>query len=70
LYVVMPLWVFVGAADWLCYRASHIESTSGPKESAIHLVMLGEAGAALLLGIFFDIDRSRDSLDDGVFRRA
>jgi hypothetical protein len=32
------------------------KAPAGPKESAIHLLMLGEAGAALLLGIFFDID--------------
>jgi hypothetical protein len=48
--------VLVGAADWICHRASHIEKTSGPKESAIHLLMLIEVGAALLLGIFLEID--------------
>jgi hypothetical protein len=55
LYLVLQSWVFVGAADWLSHRVSHIESTSGPKESAIHLLMLAEAGAALLLGIRRDI---------------
>lgn len=56
LYLVLPLWVLVGALDWLCHRASHIERTSGPKESLIHLLLLAEAGAALLLGIFLEID--------------
>jgi len=55
LYLVLPLWVAVGFADWLCHRASRIESTSGPKESMIHLLLLAEGGAGLLLGAFFEI---------------
>ena len=44
MYVILPLWLLVGIADWLCHRASHIETTSGAKESLIHLLMLGEVG--------------------------
>jgi hypothetical protein len=44
LYVVLPLWLLVGIADWLCHRATHIETTSGATESLIHLLMLVEVG--------------------------
>ena len=56
LYVVLPLWLAAGVADWFCHRASRIATTSGAKESVIHLLMLGEAGVATLLGLFFEID--------------
>jgi hypothetical protein len=35
--VVLPVWLAAGIADWLCHRASSIETTTGPKESVIHL---------------------------------
>ena len=56
LYFVMPLWLLSGVADWLCHRASHIETTSGPKESVIHLVMMAEAGLAVLAGLLLEIN--------------
>lgn len=56
LYLIMPLWVAVGLADWLCHRASNIAQTSGAKESVLHLTMMGEAGFAVLLGLFFEIN--------------
>lgn len=56
LYVVLPLWLAAGFADWLCHRRARIEATSGAKESAIHLLMLAEAGGAVLLGLFFEIN--------------
>jgi hypothetical protein len=56
LYVVLPLWLVVGIADWLCHRATHIETTSGAKESLIHLLMLAEVGVAVLLGLFLEIN--------------
>lgn len=56
MYFVLPLWLVAGFADWLCHRASHIESTTGPKESLLHLLMFGEVGIALLAGIFLQIN--------------
>lgn len=56
LYLVLPLWIGVGAADWLCHRIARIEYTSGVKESVIHAVMLAEAGLPVLLGLFFEIN--------------
>ena len=56
MYVILPLWLLIGIADWLCHRASHIETTSGAKESLIHLLMLGEVGVPVLMGLFLEIN--------------
>jgi hypothetical protein len=53
--VVLPVWLAAGIADWLCHRASSIETTTGPKESLIHLLMLTEAAIPVLAGMFLEI---------------
>lgn len=56
LYLVLPLWVLTGAADWLCHRRARIEATAGPTESLLHLALLGEAGIPLLAGLLLEIN--------------
>lgn len=56
LYFILPLWIAAGAVDWMCHRASHIEKTSGTRESMIHLLMFTEVGAALLPGLLRQIN--------------
>lgn len=56
LYFVLPLWVLAGFADWLCHRQTRIGETSGAKESLFHLLLLAEAGIALLAGLFLEIN--------------
>jgi hypothetical protein len=56
MYFVLPLWLAAGFADWLCHRRSHIETTSGPKESMLHLLALAEIGVPVLLALFFEIN--------------
>lgn len=56
MYFVLPLWLAAGFADWLCHRASHIETTSGAKESLIHLLMFAEVGLPLLAAIFLQVN--------------
>ncbi|MBW9103008.1 diguanylate cyclase [Paraburkholderia phenoliruptrix] len=56
MYFVLPVWLAAGFADWLCHRATHIESTTGAKESVIHLLMFAEVGVPLLAAIFFEIN--------------
>lgn len=56
LYFILPLWLVAGFVDWICHRASHIERTTGAKESLIHLLMFGEVGLPLLAGIFLEIN--------------
>ncbi|TIW97136.1 MAG: diguanylate cyclase [Mesorhizobium sp.] len=56
MYFILPLWLLAGFADWLCHRASHIETTTGAKESLIHLLMFVEVGIPLLAAMFLDIN--------------
>ncbi len=56
LYFLLPLWIGAGLADWVCHRLSHIEKTSGIQESMIHMLMLTEAGIAMLAGLLLQIN--------------
>ncbi|MFE0251352.1 diguanylate cyclase [Streptomyces sp. NPDC059010] len=48
---VLPLWVVPGLADWWMHRRTGIERTSGTKESAVHAVMMTEAGVPVVIGL-------------------
>ena len=54
-YAVVPLWIGAGLADWICHRRTRIEETSGTEESAIHLLMMAEAGVPAVLGLFLEV---------------
>jgi hypothetical protein len=56
LYFILPLWLAAGFADYLCHRASDIESTSGYKESLIHLLMFAEIAVPLLAALLLEIN--------------
>jgi hypothetical protein len=56
MYFVLPLWLVAGFADYLCHRASDIATTSGPKESLIHLLMLTEISIAVVTAMTFEIN--------------
>jgi hypothetical protein len=56
MYFVLPLWLAAGFADYLCHRASSIETTSGWKESLLHLLQFGEMGIPVLAAIFLEIN--------------
>lgn len=55
MYFVVPLWTAAGTADAACHRASNIETTSGPRESLLHIVMLAEVGVPLLAALFLEV---------------
>jgi hypothetical protein len=55
LYFAMPLWMFMGFADYLCHRATYIERTSGLKESLLHSLMLIEMGIPVVLCLFLEV---------------
>lgn len=55
-YVVLPLWVLAGFADYLCHRATRIERANGAKESAIHWLMLAEVGVPLVMAVVLKIN--------------
>jgi hypothetical protein len=56
LYVVFPVWLAAGFADYLFHRRTKIELTSGPRESLIHNLMMAETGIPVLMGMFFEVN--------------
>lgn len=56
MYFVLPLWLAAGFADYLCHRATSIESTAGPKESLLHLLQFTEMAVPTLAAIFLEIN--------------
>jgi len=56
MYLVFPVWVAAGLADWWCHRRSGIERTSGLRESLWHWLLFAEIGAAMLAVAFLEID--------------
>ena len=55
-YVVFPLWVAAGFADWLCHLRTGIAQTSGLKENLLHLLMFGEIGAGIAAVVLLEIN--------------
>jgi hypothetical protein len=55
-WLLMPLWLAAGFADWLCHRATAIERTTGAKESLIHLLMFVQVGVPVLGALLFEVD--------------
>jgi hypothetical protein len=51
LYGVLPLWFVPAVADWVMHRRSDIEHTSGVRESAVHALMMSEAGVPVVAGL-------------------
>lgn len=56
LFVLLPIWGIAGFCDWLCHRATHIESTSGLKESLLHSLMGLQLAIPILLCLNFRVN--------------
>jgi hypothetical protein len=56
MYFVLPVWLAAGFADYLCHRATHIERTSGWKESLLHLLQFAEMALPILAALFLEIN--------------
>jgi len=56
MYVVYPVWVAFGLADWACHRRTRIESTSGLKENLFHWLLMAEIGVAMLAVALLEIN--------------
>ncbi|MGP3770586.1 diguanylate cyclase [Streptomyces sp. SDT5-1] len=56
LYGLLPLWVVPGIADWWMHRRTRIEHTTGVRESAVHALMMTEAGVPVALGLLARIN--------------
>lgn len=55
-WVVFPLWLAAGGADWLCHRATAIDRTSGVRESLLHLVMFAQIAVPLVAALFLELN--------------
>jgi hypothetical protein len=55
-FVVVPVWLAMGFADYFCHRASEIERTSGTRESILHLVQFVCLGVPLTAALFLEVD--------------
>src|SRR4051812_46782566 len=51
-FVVLPVWIAAGFADYLCHRATQISRTSGVAESILHLAQFALVGIPLTLALF------------------
>jgi hypothetical protein len=56
MYVVFPLWVGAGLADWWCHRRTAIETTTGLRESLTHIVLFGQMALGGLAILFLEIN--------------
>jgi hypothetical protein len=56
MYFILPAWLLAGFADYLCHRASSIETTSGWRESLLHLLQLAQMGIPTLAAILLEIN--------------
>ncbi|HWA51140.1 MAG TPA: hypothetical protein VG742_22925 [Dongiaceae bacterium] len=56
LWFLLPAWILAGFLDWICHRRSGIAVHCGPWESILHLLLLAEAGAALLIGLLLELN--------------
>jgi hypothetical protein len=54
-WVLLPLWLLAGIADYILHRRTEIESTSGRGESWLHVLQAAEVGVAILAGLFLQI---------------
>jgi len=56
MYVLFPLWVAAGLADWACHRRTRIQDSSGLAENTFHWVLMGEVGVAMLAVALLEVD--------------
>lgn len=56
LVILLPTWLLVGLTDWWCHRKSSIETTSGARESILHLALSLEAAVAILSAMVLEIN--------------
>jgi hypothetical protein len=56
LYLLVPAWLLVGLADYLCHRAQHIEETAGLHESLLHLAMIAALAGGVCTALFFEMN--------------
>lgn len=55
-YVVLPLWLLAGVADYATHARTRIAETSGSHESALHLLQTVEVGVPVLMVLLLKVN--------------
>jgi hypothetical protein len=56
MYIVVPVWLLAGVADYFCHKVTGIERTSGVGESLLHLLQFVQVGVPLLAALLLEIN--------------
>jgi uncharacterized membrane protein YidH (DUF202 family) len=56
MFIVVPVWLLAGVADYACHRSARIEETSGVFESLLHIFQFFQVGVPLLAALFLQIN--------------
>ncbi|HET9864844.1 MAG TPA: hypothetical protein VFP37_15480 [Steroidobacteraceae bacterium] len=56
LELMFVAWLLSAFGDWLCHRRTSIETTSGSRESALHVLLHLLIAVPIVLGLFLRID--------------
>lgn len=54
--VILPAWLLAGLCDYWAHARSHIERTSGVRESALHLLQTAQIGVPVLAVLWLDVN--------------
>jgi hypothetical protein len=55
-FVILPLWIAAGFADYLFHRATRISENSGTPESVLHLIQFSLVGIPAALALFLKVN--------------
>src|SRR4051812_41352101 len=67
MYLVLPLWIAAGLADWNCHRRTGIAVSSGLNENLLHWLMYAEIGAAMVAVVVFELNAAVLGVVAGAF---
>lgn len=57
-YAVYPTWLLTGMVDFVTHQRTHIASTSGVRESLLHVAQMVQNGVPVLVVLFLEINAS------------
>ncbi len=53
--VLYPIWLLAGAGDYLSHRATHVETTSGPREAMFHIAQFVSIAVIFVAAVLLEI---------------